>query len=203
MFVFLYTLFITLVSYNYRYELLYYILDQSYIIKQKYIDIVNNIYKYNGCFINNITKYDKFTSINYNYSDKSYILYINNTDITKYVSNNRLLRNIPYDIDYINRINNNRIHNSNISSDDDIIYASVIHNEDDIDVTDFCKMLSGPRGNFYNDLDFPIKLSSEIYKNDLLDYLKSNIIDNEIYKDELLNYKITYMTTLGDEFILE
>lgn len=200
MIVLLYTLITAYLTFHYRYHLIYYVLDIITLFKEKYKYVVDKYYKLNGCYINEINIHNNFTFVNYNFSNKSYILYLNNSIIRPYLYSNRFKPNFPYDIA---SIKHTRMSEKQISSDDDIIYAFVIINDEEIDVTDFCKMISGPKGNFYSDLINVIKPTSTVYHKALIEYIIDN--NNEIDKDTINNeyYKIHYTTTFGDEFILE
>jgi hypothetical protein len=200
MFVLLYTLIIGYFTYVYRYDLLYFILDMITYIKEIYINFINSYYKKYGCRINEIDIHDNISFIKYNFSNKSYILYLDNTQIYKYLFFKHFEPNFPYDISlkYL------RIEEKTITNDDDIIYAYVTINNEEIDVTDFCKMISGPRGNFYSDLLNVIKPTSKVYHKALIEYIINNSeVDLDKSEIEKEYYKINYMTTFGEEYILE
>jgi hypothetical protein len=200
MIVLLYTLISGYLTYIYRYDLIYFILDMMTYIKEKYINLINTYYKKNGCGINEIAIHDGISFINYNFSNKSYILYLHNTHIYKYLFSKHFEPNFPYDIS----LKYHRIEEKTITNDDDIIYAYVMIGEEEIDVTDFCKMISGPRGNFYNDLSSIIKPTPKVYHKALIEYIINNS-EVDLDKKEIGKryYKINYMTTFGEEYILE
>ena len=188
------TLFLTA---YFKYDLIYFILSISYDIHHKYTNYLNLISKIRGCPINKIEIHNKVCYINYNFSNKSYILYLKNNLIKPYLLTGRFIPNFPYNISIIN---NNTITDSN-HTDEDIIYAYIIVNGEDIDITDFCRMISGPKGNFYVDVLDIEKPSSIIYKKALLNYL-NNHFDN-LDNFENCDFKIRYMNSFGNEYTIE
>jgi hypothetical protein len=137
MIVLLYTLITGYITYIYRYDLVYFILDMITYLKEKYINFINLYYKKNGCRINEIDIHDNYSFVNYNFSNKSYILYLDNTHIHTYLFSKHFEPNFPYDIS----LKYHRIEEKTITNDDDIIYAYVMIDNEEVDVTDFCKMI--------------------------------------------------------------
>jgi hypothetical protein len=193
MIVLLYTLIVAYLTYYYRYDLIYYLLDKINFLKMVYITFLKRYHEYFGCSINYIAIHDNVTFINYDFCNKSFILYLLNCDINPYLFFNKLKPGVPYDIN---------IPNNTINTDDNIVYAWTNIDNDEVDVTNFCRMISGPKGNFYNDLSGIVKPTAKIYKIALLEYIKNNSdINIDIIKDRDLI--IEYITTSGDEYILE
>jgi hypothetical protein len=167
----LYIITILLISYHYRYDLFYYILSIIYDLKHIYIHFLNSLYKYRGCPIYDIKIYGKSCCIKYGFSNKTYIIFLKNNYINSYQFINRFFPDYPYNISNIKN-------ELGINTDEDILFAYVNIDNTKVDITDFCKMISGPKGNFYNDLIDVIKPTLDTYKYALIDYIKTNCADN-------------------------
>jgi|688.fasta_scaffold323037_2 hypothetical protein len=198
----LYILIILLLTAYFRYDLIYFLLSLSYDIHQKYTSCLNYVYKIIGYPIHKIEIHNKVCYINYNFSNKRYILYINNNVIHLFLFRGRLIPDFPYNISIIN---DKTITNNN-HTDEDIIYAYIIIDNKDVDITNFCRMIAGPRGNFYIDVLNVVKLTSYIYKDALLNYLKENYDEfNDIIEWVIENcdFKIRYIDSFGNQYTIE
>jgi hypothetical protein len=193
------TLFLTA---YFKYDIIYFILSLSYDIDHKYKKCINYIYKIIGYPINKIEIHNKVCYINYNFSNKSYILYLKNNLINLFLLRNRLIPDFPYNISIIN----DKTITDNNHTDDDIIYAYIKVNNDEIDITDFCRMISGPKGNFYSDVLDIVKPSSTVYKDALINYLKDNIHNINYDIEQIIencDFKIRYVNSFGNEYTIE
>jgi hypothetical protein len=117
-------------------------------------------------------------------------MYLNDDEYNKNVKNGKLAPNFPYEIKETKK----NLLDLGIKSSDDIIFAFIRDDEHEVDITDFCKMLCGPFGNFYSDNPSILETKQVIYKNDLLKWLGNRC---------LVNYNITYIGSLGDEYYLD
>jgi hypothetical protein len=188
----LYTIFILYLTYKNRNNLLLYILENydklvrfyNFIILRDQIQFGFTI---NEFYIENISS-SVFYRVSYNIGNKVYYIYLNKGLMYDYINGFRLNVGIPYKYDEIKSYN---------SSDDNIIMAYINKGKNEIDVTEFCKMISGPKGNFYKDCDI-----NKFDKDIVIDDLKNWLINNDkCKKSELvtIDYDIYYMNCMGDE----
>jgi hypothetical protein len=128
------------------------ILVLGYIKRYRLLLIVNELYynynhkKDNDYKLNSINslEYDDFYLIKYKYTNgKEYILF----------SNKKLVK-APYEENYIIEIKNS---NKIVKSDEDIIMCEFEYNNGDrVDGLDIIKLLSGPIGDFYKEIEYNV-----------------------------------------------
>lgn len=181
-----YSFVLCVLTYFYRKNLLFYSLQLYSKYNNKINKYVSDTQKKYGYPIVEIKLYENYYYIMYTVGFKNYIMYINVENINKIVNEGKILLNKPYNIDDLNKKDN-----MNINSDDNIISAETVENNKC--VIDFCKMISGPKGNFYEDVVDVLKPTSDLYKNDL----------EKFYDIKLENHKIKYMISTGDEYETE
>lgn len=186
----LYLFFILSVSYKYRTELLVYTLETMEYARAVYQLTINNYHKKNGCPILEDINRDGIHYIKYMFMSNEYIMYLNDEEYDKNVINGRLKSDFPYEV----KEKKKNLLDLGIQSSDDIIYAFIKDDDGEVDITDFCRMLSGPRGNFYSDNPAILETTRDNYKDDLVKWLNNKSI---------VNHKITYIGSLGDEFHLD
>lgn len=186
----LYLFFILSVSYKYRTELLVYTLENMEYVRTVYRLTINNYHKKHGCPILEDINRDGIHYIKYMFMGNKYIMYLNDEEYIKNVTNGRLNTSFPYEV----KEKKKNLLDLGIQSSDDIIHAFIKDDVGEVDITDFCRMLSGPHGNFYLDNPAILKATKDNYKDDLVKWLNNKSI---------MNYKITYIGSLGDEFHLD
>ncbi len=129
----MYWFFILMYSYNERYNLLL-ILNELY---YNYKHSNDNNFKIKKKIIEKI---DDFYVLEYEYNNGKKYLFISNIEVLE----------PPYDVNHILKYRNSK---QIVKSDDDIILGDIILKNDKIvEGLDMIKMLSGPLGNFYNDI---------------------------------------------------
>jgi hypothetical protein len=185
----LYFLFILSVSYKYRSELVVYVLENMDYTRSLYRSAINKYHKQNGCPILEHINRDDVHYIKYSYDSNNYIMYLSDDEYNNKVVSGRLIPDFPYEI----KERKKNLLDMGIQSAEDIIHAYVKDMENEVDVTEFCRMLSGPLGNFYSDNGSIMKVKVDIYKEDLSRWLNRKVV----------SYKITYIGCFGDEYYLD